>query len=36
MKKATDEYQMLQSFCGKDAKYSLISIDWDSGKNFYF
>jgi hypothetical protein len=32
MKKATDEYQMLQSFCGKDSKYSLISIYWDSGK----
>jgi hypothetical protein len=30
VKKVSDEVQMLQAFCGKDAKYALVSIDFES------
>ena len=35
IKKVTDEFQMLQAFCGKDEKFSLVSIEWDSGESLF-
>ncbi|KAJ3333078.1 Armadillo repeat-containing protein 4 [Blyttiomyces sp. JEL0837] len=32
--KVTQELQMLQSFCGKDPKYALVSIDFESDYTF--
>jgi hypothetical protein len=34
MKKITDELQMLQAFCGKEEKYALVLIDWESEYTF--
>lgn len=30
IKKVSDEVQMLQAFCGKDSRYALVSIDFES------
>ena len=34
IKKVSDEIQMLQAFCGKEDKYALVSIDWESEYTF--
>ncbi|KAH9260499.1 hypothetical protein BASA82_001160 [Batrachochytrium salamandrivorans] len=34
IQKVTEELQMLQSFCGRDKKFALTSIDWDSDFTF--